>query len=282
MMTHAKKPSEKILFWRTIFLQAGYFIKENPSSWFFGLLLSLPTIAAITLESLALESQEIDPFLAAPKIMGLFLIILFLFFISESGLILSFKKTPYSSIEHLAATGALIRWYFLFLLILLGFFALFFSPFIIAPPETQSALKYVSTVFFLLVASAVFILKMLGGFYLILSKLSLKNALRSSATLFTDHFTRSVTILIITSILSISVGLVTGVSHDFLSDPIGMVTLANTAILLFILALSTFFNIFFRTLWYFFFQAIAAEKPKGWQGEKKMVEESMVPAEDEA
>lgn len=282
MMTPAKKPSEKILFWKIIFLQSGYFIRENPSSWFFGLLLSLPTIAAIGIESIALESQGIDPFFAAPKIMGLFLVILFLFFISESGLILSFKKTSYSPIEHLAATGALIRWYFLFLLILLGFFALFFSPFIIAPPETQSVLKYVSTVFFFLVASAAFILKMLGSFYLILSKLSLKNALRSSAALFTDHFTRSVAILIVTSILSIFVGLATGVFHDFLSDPIRKVTLANTAIFLFMLALSAFFNIFFRTLWYFFFQAIAAEKPNGWQGEKKMVEESMVPAEDEA
>jgi len=281
-MTKTDKRSEKNLFWKIILRQTVYFIRETPISWLFGLFLSLPTIAVIILESFFSQFQETDPLLIAPKIMGIFLFAFFLFFISESGLILSFKKNTYSPIEHIAATGALLRWYFLFLLILLAFFAIFFSPLIAAPEEARSILKYICLIFFLLIACIAFIMKMFGEFYLILSRLSLRNALRSSANLFTNHSSLSAATLIITSLLSVFVSLALTTLHAYLRFPLSEGLLLNTLIISFVLALSSCFHIFFRAFWYFFFQAIAGEKPNSWQKEKKMVEESMVPAEDEA
>lgn len=281
-MTKTDNRSEKNLFWKIILRQTVYFIRETPISWLFGLLLSLPTIAVIILESFFSQSQETDPLLIAPKIMGIFLFAFFLFFISESGLILSFKKNIYSPIEHIAATGALLRWYFLFLLILLAFFAIFFSPLIAAPPETQSILKYISLIFFLFIACIAFILKMFGEFYLILSRLSLRNALRSSANLFTGHLSLSAVTLIVTSMASMLVSFILAIFHTYLRFPLSEGLLLNMLITSSILALSSFFHIFLRAFWYFFFRAIAGEKPNSWQKEKKMVEESMVPAEDEA
>ncbi len=265
-----------------IFSQSAYFMKDTPVVWIFGCLLSLPFLLLIALESFSLQLQESDIVSIAPKIVGIFLISLLLFFASEAGLILSLKKTSSALIEYVAATGALIRWYFLFLLILLGFFAFFFAPLSFASGSAGATLKYISLVFFLFIASGAFILKMFGSFYLLLGKLSLWSALRSAATLFMDHLVPSILLFLATTLLSFIGSIVTGTLHSFLSFPLSGGAVRNTILILSILFLSAFLNIFLRAFWYFFFQAIAAEKPKDWQEEKKMVEESMVPAEDEA
>ena len=281
-MTIPRKPSKKYIFWNTIFIQTIYFIRKTPLSWFFGLLLALPLLALVFFESLSFQPEQINLFLMTPKISGALLLSILFFFIAESGLILSFKKTLYSPLEHAAATGALIRWYFLFTLILLAFFALFFSPSTVVPPETRQPILSIGFVFFLLIAGVSFILKMFGGFYLILSKLSLRNALRSSADLFIDHIALSFLFLIITSALSVVISFIAGSFHAFIHFPLSETIILNTLLLFCLLLLSSFFHIFFRAFWYFFFQAIATEKPKGWQEEKKMVKENMVPVEDEA
>lgn len=265
-----------------IFSQSAYFMKDTPVVWIFGCLLSLPFLLLIALESFSLQLQESDIVSIAPKIVGIFLISLLFFFASEAGLILSLKKTSSALIEYVAATGALIRWYFLFLLILLGFFAFFFAPLSFASGSAGATLKYISLTFFLFIASGAFILKMFGSFYLLLGKLSLGSALRSAAALFMNHLVPSILLFLATTLLSLIGSIITSTLHSFLSFPLSDGAVRNTILLLTILFLSAFLNIFLRAFWYFFFQAIAAEKPKDWQEEKKMVEESMVPAEDEA
>lgn len=265
-----------------ILSQTFCFIKETPVVWVFGVCLSLPFLALIALESFSLQAEESDIAGIAPKIMGFFLMSILFFFASEAGFILSLKKISSSLIEYVAATGALIRWYFLFLLILLGFFAFFFAPLSFASESAGATLRYISITFFLFIASGAFILKMFGSFYLLLGKLSLWSALRSAATLFMDHLVPSILLFLATTLLSFIGSIVTGTLHSFLAFPLSGGAVRNTILILSILFLSAFLNIFLRAFWYFFFQAIAAEKPKDWQEEKKMVEESMVPAEDEA
>ena len=281
-MTKLHTPIKNDFSWKTLFLQTIYFIRETPLSWFFGFMLSFPVLAIIITESLRSQFQETDIPLMTSGITGMFFLILFLFFIGEAGLILSFRKNIYSPLEHMAATGALIRWYFLLLLLLLSFFALFFSPFLIAPPEARLALKYIGLIFFFLVVCVTFVLKMFGEFYLILSRLSVRNALREAAGIFTNHFRQSFLFLFITSLLSILAGFISSTIHTLIHFPFMDGVILNTILISFILVFSSFFHIFFRALWYFFFQSLAAEKPSDWQKEKKVVEESMVPAEDEA
>ena len=257
-------------------------MKDTPIIWVFGLLLSLPFLTFIALESFSMQFKETDILVAAPGILLLLLLCAILFFIGEAGLILSLKKTNSSIIEHIAATGALIRWYFLFLLILLGFFAFFFAPLSFAPDTARLLLQNISFAFFLFITSGAFILKMFGGFYLLLGKLSLGSALRSSATLLMDHVLPSSLLFLATVVCSLLASICIDILHTRLSFPLGEDMARNTMLIFIILLLSVFLNVFFRVFWYFFFETIAAEKPKGWQKEKKMIEESMVPAEDEA
>lgn len=277
-----RTPSEKDRIWNIIFSQTISFLRETPLAWFFGCILSLPILLVIFLESISTDIGDVDFLLIAPKVMGSLFACAIVFFASEAGIILSFKKTSSSPIEYLAATGALMRWYFLILLLVLGFFAFFFAPLSFIPDASRSLVQYISLYFFLLIAGALFILKMFGGFYLLLSKLSLSAAFRSAADILMDHLSRSVILLIVTSVFSLLIGIIIEALHTFLRFPFSDALTGNTTLLLVIFSLATFSHVFFRALWYFFFQFIATEKPKGWQEPKKMVKESMVPAEDEA
>jgi hypothetical protein len=257
-------------------------MKNTPIIWIFGMLLSLPFLAFIVLESFSLQFKETDFLILAPRLLILLLLCALLFFIGEAGLILSLKKTGSSLIEHIAATGALIRWYFLFLLILLGFFAFFFAPLSFAPDVARPLLGNISLIFFLFIASGAFILKMFGSFYLLLGRLSLGSAFRSSATLFMGHLLPSSLLFLTTIACSILASIFIDALHALLSFPLGGTMARSVILLLVILFLSSFLNVFFRAFWYFFFEAIAAEKPKDWQKGEKVIQESMVPVEDEA
>lgn len=279
-------PSEKNLFWKLIFTRSLSFIRETPVVWIFGVLLSLPFLTFILLESFFREIQEADLLIIAPRILILLLLSLLFFFVGEAAFILSLKKTSSSLIEYLAATGALIRWYFLFLLILLCFFAFFFAPLSFVPEMARLLLQNISLAFFLFIASGAFILKMFGSFYLLLGQLSLGSAFRSGATLLMDHLIPSSLLFLATIVFSLTGSILIDTLHSTLSFPLSEGVVRNATLILLLTFLTAFFNIFFRTFWYFFFEAIAAEKSNqqspGWQKKKKMVEESMVPAEDEA
>lgn len=281
-----RTPSEKKLSWKLIFTRSISFIRETPVIWIFGALLSLPFLAFIFLESFLRNLPETDLLTIAPRILILFLLCILLFLMGEAALILSLKKTSSSFIESLAATGALIRWYFLFLFMLLCFFAFFFAPISFAPPSARPLLQNISLAFFLFIISGAFVLKMFGSFYLLLGKLSIGSALKSSATLLMDHFTPSSILFLATIAFSLAGSILIDAFHSILSFPLAKEILRNVPLIAILMFLATFFNIFLRIFWYFFFETIAAEKSgdqsPSWQKKKKMVEESMVPAEDEA
>lgn len=280
--THSTGNEEKPLSPRTLLYQTIYFLKEHPLIWAFGILLSAPLFVFILFESLASQFTEATLLLITPWLLILLCLSVLCFFIGEAECILSFKKTPLSLIEHIAATGAIIRWYALFFLILLGFFAFFFMPFSLAPIESQTMLKYIGFTFFLLIASGAFIVKMFGGFYLLLSKLTITSAFRSSATLFMQYPRPSSLLFLATILLSLLGSISTSGISAFLRFPFLDALPSNILFLLVLLCFSSFINIFIRVFWYFFFRSIAGRKPRDWQKEKKMVKESMVPIEDEA
>ncbi len=199
-----RTPSEKKLSWKLIFTRSISFIRETPVVWIFGALLSLPFLAFIFLESFLRNLPETDLLTIAPRILILFLLCILLFLMGEAALILSLKKTSSSFIESLAATGALIRWYFLFLFMLLCFFAFFFAPISFAPPSARPLLQNISLAFFLFIISGAFVLKMFGSFYLLLGKLSIGSALKSSATLLMDHLTPSSILFLATIAFSLA------------------------------------------------------------------------------
>jgi hypothetical protein len=282
-MPHEKTSPKKPLFsWRMILSQSISFMRDTPSAWIFGCILSLPLFLIVAFESFSKNLDEADITRLAPIMMLAMFFMLFSFFAGESGLILSFKNTERSPLEYLAAIGALIRWYFFFFLMILILFAIFFSPLFFAPEETRGVLKYIGVLFFCFTASIAFILKMFGGFYLLLGKLSLENALRSSAAIFTDHLISSGIAFLSMTLFSFSSSTIISIFHSLLTFPLQDTLIRNTPLVLVIGTLTIVTNVFFRVFWYFFFQAIATERPSDWQKEKKVVQENMVPIEDEA
>ena len=277
-----EKSSEPDLSWKVLFVRSLTFIKDTPITWVFGVCFSLPLLVLMLFESLSLQADAEGFQTIALQALLLLLLCALLFFAGEAGFILTLKKTSSSVIEYIAATGALIRWYFLCLLVLLGFFAFFFAPLSFAPESARPSIQGISTAFFLFIASITFILKMFGSFYLLLGKISLGNALRASATLFMEHVLPSSFLFIATIIFSLAAGMIVDTLYSRLSFPLSEKISGNIPLIALILSLSSFLNIFFRAFWYFFFETIAAEKPRDWQKEAKMIEKSMVPAEDEA
>jgi hypothetical protein len=265
-----------------ILSQSISFMRDTPSAWIFGCILSLPLFLIVAFESFSKNLSEASIARLAPIMMLAMFFMLFSFFAGESGLILSFRNATRSPLEYLAAIGALIRWYFFFFLMLLTLFAIFFSPLFFAPEETRSALKYIGILFFCFTGSIAFILKMFGGFYLLLGKLSLENAIRSSAAVFTDHPIASGGTFLSMTLFSFSSSAIISACHSLLIFPLQDILIRNIPLILVIGTFTIVTNVFFRVFWYFFFQAIATERPKDWQKEKKMVQENMVPIEDEA
>lgn len=208
-----------------------------------------------------------------------FFLLLLLFLAGESGLILLYDpaKRPSAMLSRIAALGAIGRWYFFFLLALLSLFSILFLPSVIFPGSEESinVLRILGIVFFVPLCALLFLIKNFGVFYLLISRLGLKDSALQAYELFLQKKSFSFIAFALVTLTSTLMSFLLQGILQIIPTPFSVAPLSVVGVFLYTI-LSLFGNIFIQSLWYFSFEKIAGSRPEDWQKEKEMVQKEMV------